>query len=49
MLLPALASFLYLIPFVFIKDNKAEKQKIEAELAERHAAKAAGQAQERAE
>lgn len=49
MLLPALASFLYLIPFVFIKDNKAEKQKIEAELAERHATKAAGQTQERAE
>lgn len=38
MLLPALASFLYLIPFIFVKDNKEQKAQIEKELAERHAA-----------
>lgn len=44
MLLPALASFLYLIPFLFIRDDKAQKAQIERELAERHAAQAATQA-----
>lgn len=36
MLLPALASFLYLIPFIFVRDNKEQKAQIERELAERH-------------
>ena len=39
MLLPALASFLYLVPFIFIKDDKKQKAQIEKELAEHHAAK----------
>lgn len=43
MLLPALASFLYLIPLIFIKDDKKQKEQIEKDLAERHAA--AGDAQ----
>ena len=38
MLLPALASLLYLIPLIFIKDDKEQKAQIEKELAERHAA-----------
>lgn len=40
MLLPALGSVLYLIPFMFIKYSKAQREKVEAELAERHAAEA---------
>lgn len=41
MLLPALASFLYLIPFIFVRDNKEQKAQIERELAERHKAELA--------
>lgn len=40
MLLPALASFLYLIPLCFIKDDKKQKAQIEKDLSERHAAAA---------
>lgn len=38
MLLPALGSILYLIPFMFIKYSKAQREQVEKELAERHAA-----------
>lgn len=38
MLLPALGSILYLIPFVCIKYSKAQRAQVEKELAERHAA-----------
>lgn len=38
MLLPAVSSLLYLIPFLFVKDNKEQKAQIEKDLAERHAA-----------
>ena len=38
MLLPALGSILYLIPFLMIKYSKQDKEKVERELAERHSA-----------
>ena len=38
MLLPALGSILYLIPFMFIRYSKAQREQVEKELAERHAA-----------
>ena len=38
MLLPALGSLMYLIPFVFIKYTKAQKAEVEKYLAARHAA-----------
>lgn len=38
MLLPALGSILYLIPFMMIKYSKQDKEKVERELAERHSA-----------
>lgn len=38
MLLPALGSILYLIPFVCIKYSKAQRAQVEKELAERHEA-----------
>lgn len=36
MLLPALGSILYLIPFIFIRYSKAQKEQVEKDLAERH-------------
>ena len=40
MLLPALGSILYLIPFMCIKYSKAQMKQVEKELEERHAAQA---------
>lgn len=37
MLLPALGSVLYLIPFLCIRYSKAQRAQVEKELAERHA------------
>ncbi len=47
MLLPALGSLLYLIPFLCIRYSKDQKAQVERELIERHARKAE-QAQESA-
>ena len=47
MLLPALGSLLYLIPFLCIRYSKQQKAQVERELIERHA-RTAEQAQESA-
>lgn len=44
MLLPALGALLYLIPFLFIRYSKAQREQVERELAQRHAEEQADQA-----